>query len=72
MIRDPKKFKEYKMPWGKYRDKALHHIPSSYLYWLAKDCDDDNIATFADEDATFADEEWQWREKYNEHIGKRK
>lgn len=62
MIRDPKKFKEFKMPWGKYRGKAIHTIPSSYLHWLAENCPVDLVSTLADD-------EWQYREKHNQHIG---
>jgi len=36
-------------------------LPSSYLLWLAENCDWDTKIQEA------ADEEWQWRERYNEH-----
>lgn len=50
------------MPWGKYKGLKIHKLPSSYLKWLAENCDwDDKICEEADQ-------EWQWREKYNEHF----
>ena len=51
------------MPWGKFQKFEIEDIPSSYLKWLARDCDDDEIATAADE-------EWRYRDKYNEHFSK--
>jgi hypothetical protein len=50
------------MPWGKFKGLKIHKLPSSYLKWLAENCDwDDKICEEADE-------EWQWREKHNEHY----
>ena len=49
------------MPWGPYKDEYIDGLPSSHLYWLSCNCDWDNKIQEA------ADEEWQWREKYNEH-----
>ena len=49
------------MPWGKYKDEYIDALPSSYLYWLAENCDWDTKIQET------ADEEWQWRERYNEH-----
>jgi len=49
------------MPWGKHKGEYIDGLPSSYLYWLANDCDWDIKIQEA------ADEEWQWRERYNEH-----
>jgi len=48
------------MPYGKYRGKAMHEIPSGYLKWLAENVDDEIIANEADE-------EYQHRERYNVH-----
>lgn len=69
-FRDPKKFKSYKMPWGEYRGEFIHNIQSAYLYWLATEASDaypnlQNVELIEG----LADEEWQWRELYNEHIG---
>lgn len=50
-----------KMPWGKFKGKEIYDCPSSYLKWLAENCDwDDKICEEADE-------EWQHRERYNNH-----
>ena len=38
----------FKMPWGKFKMKRLDDIPSSYLKWLAENCDQDDISTAAD------------------------
>lgn len=46
---------------GKYYGNLLQDIPSSYLKWLAENCDNDEIATNADL-------EWQYREKYGKHF----
>lgn len=48
------------MPWGKFKGYFMHAIPSGYLKWLAENCEDDEICYAADE-------EWQWRERNNEH-----
>ena len=49
------------MPWGKYVNKDIEDLPSSYLKWLAENCDDDEIAEAADE-------EYRWRETHNQHL----
>jgi hypothetical protein len=49
------------MPWGKYKNQYIHTLPSSYLKWLAENCDWDDVICEA------ADEEWQYRERYNCH-----
>jgi len=48
------------MPYGKFRGRAMHQIPSGYLKWVAESFDRENICVVADE-------EWQYREKYTEH-----
>ena len=45
----------------KHYGKAMDKVPSSYLLWAAE-----NLKVEAWCKA--ADEEWQWREKYNEHV----
>jgi len=50
------------MPRGKFKGKSLYFLPSWYLKWLAENCDNNKKIQLA------ADEEWQWREKYNEHM----
>ena len=50
-----------RMPWGKYKGVPIENIPSDYLRWLARDCEDDAIATAADE-------EYRWREQIGEHF----
>ena len=49
------------LPWGKHKGEDLESVPSSYLRWLAENCEDDVIASAADE-------EWSWREQYGQHI----
>jgi len=49
------------MPWGKFKGKEMEDIPSGYLRWLAENCKDEKVCCAADE-------EYQWREKYNEHF----
>lgn len=49
------------MPWGKFKDQKLASIPNSYLQWLAKNCDNDFIASKADLIR-------RWREKFNIEI----
>jgi hypothetical protein len=49
-----------KMPWGKFKGKYLEDIPSGYLRWLAENCENDEIATEADE-------EYRWRTDNNAH-----
>ena len=49
------------MPWGKHKGEYIHSLSSSYLKWIAENCDwDDKICNAADE-------EWQHRERYNCH-----
>ena len=48
------------MPWGKHRGKFIDDLPSSYLRWLAENCDDDAICEAADE-------EYTWRTDHNAH-----
>ena len=48
------------MPWGKYKGDLICDLPSGYLYWLAKNCEDDRIANPADE-------EYRWRTDNNKH-----
>ena len=46
---------------GKHRGKQIRDIPSDYLKWLARECDDDEIATAADV-------EYKFRDLYAEHL----
>lgn len=48
------------MPYGKFKGKEMHEIPSKYLKWLAENCEDEGICMEADE-------EYQYREHYNIH-----
>jgi len=52
---------EIKMPYGAFKDKPIHKIPSGYLKWVAENFDDEKICEAADD-------EWQWREKLDEHF----
>ena len=49
-----------RMPWGKHRGEDIEDIDSGYLMWLAKNCEQDEIATAADE-------EYRWRTDNNAH-----
>ena len=49
-----------RLTFGKYKGEDIEDIPSDYLKWLAENCEQDNIATAADE-------EYQWREDNNAH-----
>jgi uncharacterized protein (DUF3820 family) len=55
-----------KMPWGKYKGEEIESLPSSYLRWLAEtiseNSDCNRIVCLA------ADEEYQFREKFNGHF----
>jgi len=57
----PKEIPEIVMPFGKYKGLYIHKLPSSYLRWVSENIKDDRIASAADE-------EWQYREKYNCHV----
>lgn len=46
---------------GKYKGKDLEEIPSGYLKWLAENCEDDEVATAADD-------EYNWRTDHNKHF----
>jgi len=52
---------EISMPFGKYKGTYIHALPSSYLLWLTENCD------WNEQIQIEADEEYQHREKYNEH-----
>ena len=48
------------MPVGRYKDKEMVDIPSSYLKWIAENFRNGRICYAADE-------EFQLREKFNNH-----
>ena len=50
-----------KMPWGKFKGKEIWRLPSPYLKWVAENFDKKDICEAADA-------EWQWREKYDQHV----
>lgn len=49
------------MPWGKFKGRYVHSLPSSYLRWVAENCDWDDATQLA------CDEEYQFRDRYNSH-----
>lgn len=51
---------DMRMPYGAFKGKEMHQIPSGYLHYLAENIENEDICAAADE-------EWQWREKYGEH-----
>ena len=50
----------FRMPWGAFKTKQLDDIPSSYLKWLAENCDQDDISTAASL-------VWDYREEVGDH-----
>lgn len=57
-----------KMPWGKYKGEKLHTLPSAYLHWLATEAGNMDLPVVEVIELA-ADDEWQWREKNNQHRG---
>lgn len=51
---------DFIMPWGKFSGKSIEDIPSSYLKWLAEECEDDEICEAADA-------EYEWRTEWKKH-----
>ena len=49
------------IPFGKYKGTNIEDLPSSYLKWLAENCDNDEICEAADE-------EYRWRKDNNGHF----
>ena len=45
------------MPWGEHKDEPFDEIPSGYLRWLARECDDDEIREAAEEEIQRRDDE---------------
>lgn len=48
------------MPWGKHKGEFIDQLPSGYLKWLAENCENDEIASEADD-------EYRWRSLNQEH-----
>jgi hypothetical protein len=55
-----------RMPFGKYRDREIESLPSSYLKWLAENMDEKNPRNR--QICLAADREYQWREKMGQHF----
>lgn len=54
-----------KMPWGKFKGQEIHSLPSSYLKWVAENVKENSeLNRYV---VVEADEEWQWREKNDQH-----
>ena len=51
-----------KLPFGKFKGTEIEECPSSYLDWLAVNCD------WNDKVQQEADDEYQHREHYNTHF----
>jgi len=49
------------MPWGKHKNEAIEDIPSSYLKWLAENCEDNDIQEAAEA-------EYEFRQDNRSHI----
>jgi hypothetical protein len=54
------------LPFGRYKGKPIHEVPSSYLLWAAENWNEDRPFVAAVVKA--CDDEWQYREKTNTHI----
>ena len=57
-----------KMPWGKFKGTEIDKLPSSYLLWVAENVNEDSDLN--KKIVKEADEEWQHRERYNNHFEK--
>ena len=44
------------MPWGKHKGEDIEDIDSGYSRWLAANCEDDMIATLADDEFNARDD----------------
>jgi len=51
---------EIRMPYGKFKGKFIHEIPSGYLKWMAENMDDEDLCCAADE-------EYWLRDRQNSH-----
>jgi hypothetical protein len=49
------------MPFGKHKGTRIGDLPSSYLHWLAENCENEDICAAADE-------EYRWRTDNNAHF----
>ena len=49
------------MPFGKYEGQDIENVPSSYLLWLAENCDREDVRRAADK-------EYRFREKHGTHV----
>jgi len=54
-----------KMPYGNHKDEEIEDLPSDYLGWIAENWDENSIID--EEICRLADEEFQYRTKYNCH-----
>ena len=55
-----------KMPYGGYRDEEFEDIPSDYIEWISKNWDESTPRN--KEICKAADDEYQFRTKYNCHF----
>ena len=55
-----------KMPFGKYKGLPIEELPSSYLQWLTNNIDDEERGKNSIH--LNADEEYEFRSKYNTHF----
>ena len=51
---------EIRMPYGKFKGKFIHEIPSGYLKWMAENMYDEDLCCAADE-------EYWLRDRQNSH-----
>lgn len=45
----------FRLPWGKFKNRTLSEVPDSYLRWIAENVKNDKIATAADIVAQYRD-----------------
>lgn len=51
------------MPFGKYKGQLISELPSSYLHWLAENCDKEDICKAADEEYNYrTDHDAHWED----------
>ena len=51
----------FRMPFGKHKGTMISDLPSSYLKWLAENCEDETVCEAADA-------EYRWRTDNNAHF----
>ena len=61
-----KDFGLIKMPWGKFKDKMIGEIPSSYLHYVAEQWDEKTA--LKKQIVKACSDEWEYRENLGCHF----